>query len=333
MGNGDSIIDDPPPVKISEIYDEYKNCKVYDEKPKDKEDKKEDKKNKEIDYIKELKELPELIEIKDYEVNTRQLLGEGRMAIIVKGKNKTTNKEIAVKILNNKYYDDNKFIYPPQELTILDGIQHPNIVSIFEGIAEESLSYLFCEIIYGEELFDYLKRVNRVSENEAKYYTQQLVAALDFLHRNGICHRDLKAENILMINPDEKENGKGKLLKLIDFDLAAKFNEKSMLIDHCGSQDYAAPEIWERIPYIGSEVDIWSLGVIIYLMITSYLPFTNRKSVINFKWDWPPLSISPKPSTNLDRLIRMIFVPRKLRSNMETIMASQWLNEELENKT
>ena len=132
---------------------------------------------------------------------------------------------------------------------------------------------LVLEYVSGGELFDYVNdHFENSTEEESKYIFLQLVKILEYLHENGIVHRDLKLENILIVSSDQSPNGS--IIKLTDFGLA-KFIDKSSptLTTRCGSEEYAAPELISGKPYDGRKTDIWSLGVILYTLLVGYLPF------------------------------------------------------------
>ena len=127
------------------------------------------------------------------------------------------------------------------------------------------------EWISGGELFDYVIKTKKLMHSEATLFFQQLLSAIEYLHSIGIAHRDIKPDNILI---DSHRN-----VKLIDFDLAAVYQPKQLLKTACGSPYYTAPEVLAGKKYVGYKSDLWSLGVVMYIMIEGKMPFNEKNQV------------------------------------------------------
>lgn len=162
---------------------------------------------------------------------------------------------VAIKVM----YDQNA----NREVKSLSKLCHPNITELYEFIEMAELKAIVMEFVDGEELYSKLER-GHLNEQEAKYLFYQLCVAIDYCHKNGIVHRDVKLENILVTKDNQ--------VKLCDFGLAAEISE-DLLDEYCGSVCYTAPEILKFQPYDGRKSDVWSLGVVLYSMLTGYLPF------------------------------------------------------------
>lgn len=184
-------------------------------------------------------------------------------------------------------------------------LHHPHVIQMYEVIATESHIWIVTELCCGGELFDYLVEKGRLSEDETKIIFGQLCLAVSYLHEKGIVHRDLKLENVLL---DEKCR-----IKLGDFGFTREFEKGSLMETFCGTTGYAAPEMLQGKKYQGpgmssldalyfehnsqhqtySEVDVWSLGVILYTLLTGTLPFDDddetemRNKVINGSYEDP----------------------------------------------
>uniref|UniRef100_A0A8C1UAE8 non-specific serine/threonine protein kinase n=1 Tax=Cyprinus carpio TaxID=7962 RepID=A0A8C1UAE8_CYPCA len=207
-----------------------------------------------------------------------------------------------------------------REVRIMKGLNHPNIVQLFEVIETEKTLYLVMEYASGGEVFDYLVSHGRMKEKDARAKFRQIVSAVHYCHQKNIVHRDLKAENLLL---DADSN-----IKIADFGFSNEFTLGSKLDTFCGSPPYAAPELFQGKKYDGPEVDIWSLGVILYTLVSGSLPFDGqnlkelRERVLRGKYRVPFYM-----STDCESILRRFLVlnPTK-RCTLEQIMKDKWMN-------
>uniref|UniRef100_A0AAR2M4M9 non-specific serine/threonine protein kinase n=1 Tax=Pygocentrus nattereri TaxID=42514 RepID=A0AAR2M4M9_PYGNA len=207
-----------------------------------------------------------------------------------------------------------------REVRIMKGLNHPNIVQLFEVIETEKTLYLIMEYASGGEVFDYLVAHGRMKEKEARAKFRQIVSAVHYCHQKNIVHRDLKAENLLL---DSESN-----IKIADFGFSNEFTLGNKLDTFCGSPPYAAPELFQGKKYDGPEVDIWSLGVILYTLVSGSLPFDGqnlkelRERVLRGKYRVPFYM-----STDCESILRRFLVlnPTK-RCSLEQIMKDKWMN-------
>uniref|UniRef100_A0A8C7TW00 non-specific serine/threonine protein kinase n=1 Tax=Oncorhynchus mykiss TaxID=8022 RepID=A0A8C7TW00_ONCMY len=207
-----------------------------------------------------------------------------------------------------------------REVRIMKGLNHPNIVQLFEVIETENTLYLIMEYASGGEVFDYLVSHGRMKEKEARAKFRQIVSAVHYCHLKNIVHRDLKAENLLL---DADSN-----IKIADFGFSNEFTMGNKLDTFCGSPPYAAPELFQGKKYDGPEVDIWSLGVILYTLVSGSLPFDGqnlkelRERVLRGKYRVPFYM-----STDCEGILRRFLVlnPTK-RCTLEQIMNDKWIN-------
>ncbi|XP_010211236.1 PREDICTED: MAP/microtubule affinity-regulating kinase 3 isoform X4 [Tinamus guttatus] len=199
-------------------------------------------------------------------------------------------------------------------------LNHPNIVKLFEVIETEKTLYLIMEYASGGEVFDYLVAHGRMKEKEARSKFRQIVSAVQYCHQKRIVHRDLKAENLLL---DADMN-----IKIADFGFSNEFTVGNKLDTFCGSPPYAAPELFQGKKYDGPEVDVWSLGVILYTLVSGSLPFDGqnlkelRERVLRGKYRIPFYM-----STDCENLLKRFLVlnPTK-RGTLEQIMKDRWIN-------
>ncbi|KAI8915845.1 kinase-like domain-containing protein [Gorgonomyces haynaldii] len=155
-----------------------------------------------------------------------------------------------------------------REVTIMKLINHPHVLSLYDVYETEKNLFLVLEHVEGGELFDYLVKKGRLTEQEAVGFFQQIILGVDYCHSHLICHRDLKPENLLL---DRNRN-----VKIADFGMASLQVPSTMLETSCGSPHYASPEIIKGIPYDGPAADVWSCGVILYALVTGNLPFDDE---------------------------------------------------------
>uniref|UniRef100_A0A665UMF9 non-specific serine/threonine protein kinase n=1 Tax=Echeneis naucrates TaxID=173247 RepID=A0A665UMF9_ECHNA len=207
-----------------------------------------------------------------------------------------------------------------REVRIMKMLNHPNIVKLFEVIETEKTLYLVMEYASGGEVFDYLVAHGRMKEKEARAKFRQIVSAVQYCHQKCIVHRDLKAENLLL---DADMN-----IKIADFGFSNEFTLGNKLDTFCGSPPYAAPELFQGKKYDGPEVDVWSLGVILYTLVSGSLPFDGqnlkelRERVLRGKYRIPFYM-----STDCENLLKkfLILNPSK-RGSLEQIMRDRWMN-------
>ncbi|NWR36968.1 MELK kinase, partial [Tachuris rubrigastra] len=187
-------------------------------------------------------------------------VGTGGFAKVKLARHRLTGEKVAIKIMDKLALQDD---LPRVKLEIdaMKDLSHQHICQLYHVIETPKKIFMVLEYCPGGELFDYIISKDRLSEEEARVFFRQIVSAIAYVHSRGYAHRDLKPENLLI---DEEHN-----LKLIDFGLCAK--PKGGLDYHlntcCGSPAYAAPELIQGKAYIGSEADIWSMGVLLYALL------------------------------------------------------------------
>uniref|UniRef100_A0A8B9V181 Maternal embryonic leucine zipper kinase n=1 Tax=Anas zonorhyncha TaxID=75864 RepID=A0A8B9V181_9AVES len=204
--------------------------------------------------------------LKYYEL--RETIGTGGFAKVKLGRHLLTGEKVAIKIMDKLALGDD-LPRVKTEIDAMKNLSHQHICRLYHVIETSKKIFMVLEYCPGGELFDYIISKDRLSEEEARVFFRQIVSAIAYVHSKGYAHRDLKPENLLI---DEEHN-----LKLIDFGLCAK--PKGGLDYHlntcCGSPAYAAPELIQGKAYIGSEADIWSMGVLLYALLCGFLPFDD----------------------------------------------------------
>lgn len=201
-----------------------------------------------------------------YEVG--RLLGQGTFAKVYYARSLQTSQSVAIKVIDkDKVMRVGLMDQIKREISVMRLVRHPNILQLYEVMATKTKIYFVLEYAKGGELFDKVAK-GKLKEEVARKYFQQLISAVDFCHSRGVYHRDLKPENLLL---DENED-----LKVSDFGLSALAESKrqdGLLHTTCGTPAYVAPEVVNRKGYDGAKADIWSCGVILFVLLAGYLPF------------------------------------------------------------
>ncbi|CCG81440.1 SNF1-like protein kinase ssp2 [Taphrina deformans PYCC 5710] len=195
-------------------------------------------------------------------------LGEGSFGKVKLAEHLVTKQRVALKIVSRKMMQNNDMAFRVErEIQYLKLLRHPHIIKLYEVITTPTDIIMSIEYA-GNELFDYIVKTGKMGEEEARRFFQQIICAVEYCHRHKIVHRDLKPENLLL---DDKFN-----VKIADFGLSNLMTDGNFLKTSCGSPNYAAPEVISGKLYAGPEVDVWSCGVILYVMLCGRLPFDDE---------------------------------------------------------
>ena len=205
-------------------------------------------------------------------------LGQGTFGKVKLGVYIPNNEKVAIKILEkNRITEKDDEIRVKREFDMLAQFSHPNVILVAEIFESEESYYSVMEFCEGGELFNYIVKKSRLSEEESSFFFYQLINGLEYIHSLGIVHRDLKPENLLLTSDH--------ILKIIDFGLSNYFKsgQTELLSTPCGSPCYASPEMVAGKKYDGCKIDIWSCGIILYAMLCGYLPFEDPDNEVLFK--------------------------------------------------
>ena len=229
----------------------------------------------------ENEDMKELETSKEYKIGNymvKYTLGQGTFGKVKLGVYLPNDEKVAIKILEkNRIVEKDDEIRVKREFYMLSQFNHPNVIVVAEIFESEDSFYSVMEYCEGGELFNYIVKKTRLSEEESAYFFFQLINGLEYIHSLGIVHRDLKPENLLLTSDH--------ILKIIDFGLSNYFkeNQEPLLSTPCGSPCYASPEMVAGKKYNGFKIDIWSCGIILYAMLCGYLPFEDPDNEILFK--------------------------------------------------
>ncbi|XP_032682822.1 serine/threonine-protein kinase SIK3-like isoform X2 [Odontomachus brunneus] len=259
-----------------------------------------------------------LIRVGYYELE--KTIGKGNFAVVKMATHVVTKSKVAIKIIDKTKLNEENLAKIFREVHIMKRLRHPHIIRLYQVMETEKMIYLVTEYAPGGEIFDHLVRNGRMPEPEARRIFHQIVLAVRYLHQQRVVHRDLKAENLLL---DADNN-----IKLADFGFSNEYTPGVPLSTWCGSPPYAAPEIFEGKHYDGPRADVWSLGVVLYVLVCGALPFDGptmqllRSVVISGKFRIPFFM-----SADCEKLIRhMLVVEPERRLSISQILGHSWMN-------
>lgn len=249
-------------------------------------------------------------------------IGKGNFAVVKLARHRITKTEVAIKIIDKSQLDAVNLEKVYREVDIMKQLDHPHIIKLYQVMETKNMIYIVSEYASQGEIFDYIARHGRMTEGAARRKFWQILSAVEYCHNRRVVHRDLKAENLLM---DANMN-----IKIADFGFSNYYTPGEQLATWCGSPPYAAPEVFEGKKYTGPEIDIWSLGVVLYVLVCGALPFdgstlhTLRDRVLSGRFRIPYFM-----SSDCESLIRKMLVldPSK-RYSVDQIKRHRWMVEE-----
>ncbi|XP_054881494.1 NUAK family SNF1-like kinase 2 [Poeciliopsis prolifica] len=246
-------------------------------------------------------------------------LGKGTYGKVKKAKERS-GRLVAVKsIRKEKIKDEQDLVHIRREIEIMSSLCHPHIITIYEVFENKDKIVIVMEYASQGDLYDYICDKKNLSEHEARHFFRQIVSAVHYCHQNGIVHRDLKLENILL-------DGNGNV-KIADFGLSNLYHRDEYLQTFCGSPLYASPEIVNGRPYRGPEVDTWSLGVLLYTLVHGTMPFDGLNHKILVQQISTGNYRKPSKPSDACGLIRwMLMVNPERRATIEEVAGHWWLN-------
>ena len=251
-----------------------------------------------------------------------RLLGTGTFAKVYHARNVETGKSVAMKVVGKeKVIKVGMMEQIKREISVMKMMKHPHIVALHEVMASKSKIYIAMELVRGGELFNKIATRGRMREDLARLYFHQLISAVDFCHSRGVYHRDLKPENLLL-----DHNGN---LKVSDFGLSTfseHLRQDGLLHTTCGTPAYVSPEVLARKGYDGAKADIWSCGVILFVLLAGCLPFQDDNLVAMYKKIYRgDFKCPPWFSGDARRLITKLLDPNpNSRITISKIMESPW---------
>ncbi|XP_037077285.1 calcium/calmodulin-dependent protein kinase type 1-like isoform X2 [Pollicipes pollicipes] len=255
----------------------------------------------------------------------KEVLGTGAFSQVkVAEKRSDPGKLYAIKIIDKKALKGKEDSLE-NEVKVLRRLRHPNIVNLLETYEDKHKVYLVMEIVTGGELFDRIVEKGSYTEKDASNLIRQVLAAVDFMHEQGVVHRDLKPENLLYFSQDEDSK-----IMISDFGLS-KMEDSGIMATACGTPGYVAPEVLAQKPY-GKAVDVWSIGVIAYILLCGYPPFYDENDANlfaqilkgEFEFDspyWDDISDSAK-----DFIRQLMCVDAEKRFTCKEALQHPWIS-------
>ncbi|KAL9252471.1 CBL-interacting protein kinase 32-like protein [Drosera capensis] len=253
-------------------------------------------------------------------------IGEGTFAKVKFARNSETGEPVAIKIMDKEKVLKHKMAEQiKREVATMKRIKHPNVVRLYEVMGSKTKIFIVLEYVTGGELFDKIALNGRMREDEARKYFQQLINAVDYCHSRGVYHRDLKPENLLL---DATGN-----LKVSDFGLSAlsqQVRDDGLLHTSCGTPNYVAPEVLNDRGYDGTTADLWSCGVILFVLLAGYLPFDESNLVSLYKKiSAAEFTCPPWWSFGVRRLLTRILDPNPMtRITIAEILEDEWFKKD-----
>ena len=276
-----------------------------------------------------------------------ETVGAGSMGKVKLAKHHQTNEVCAIKIVNRAtkaFLHKEQSMPPPKndqeilerqkklekeisrdkrtirEASLGQVLYHPHICRLFEMCTMSNHFYMLFEYVSGGQLLDYIIQHGSLREHHARKFARGIASALKYLHANNIVHRDLKIENIMISTSGE--------IKIIDFGLSNVYDNRKLLHTFCGSLYFAAPELLKAMPYIGPEVDIWSFGVVLYVLVCGKVPFDDENSsVLHEKIKQGKVEYPNHLSIEIISLLsKMLVVDPQRRAKLKQVIEHPWMN-------
>jgi len=260
---------------------------------------------------------------KQYEFKSE--LGRGAFSIVYLAVHKATNNHFAVKVINKKDLGKDYEKNLKMEVDILKKVNHPNIIALKELFDTPDKLYLIMELVTGGELFDKIVEKGSYTEDEASTLVRKIVSAVDYLHNLGIVHRDLKPENLLLKRADNDLE-----IAIADFGLSKIVGQQMMMQTACGTPSYVAPEVLNASGY-GKEVDMWSIGVITYILLCGFPPFYGDtvpeifEQIMEANFDYPEEYWGSVTKEAKDFINKLLVVDSDKRMSAVDALRHPWL--------
>ena len=262
-------------------------------------------------------------------------LGEGIFGSVKLGVEKKTKERVAIKIIKKKKAKPSDIELVRTEIDIMKLCHHPNVVHLLDHFENAEYIFIVMEYIRGGRLTDYMKEKKfHFSEKRAAEIIYEIAIGVKYLHKYGIIHRDLKPDNIMLTESNDKGH-----IKIMDFGLSKILGKKEKTSDGFGTLTFVSPEVLIRKPY-NKEIDIWSIGVILYLILSGDLPFDDEeddeqkiaKSIVFNEVEFPSKKFGNKSKEVIELIKRCLTKEPKDRIKIDEIIKSDWIQSHIGQK-
>lgn len=270
------------------------------------------------------------IEIEESYTITEEL-GRGAFSIVKKGKNKKTDQFVAIKIIEKKFVEKQDLMLLAREIEIMKRVNHPNVLKLYEVFENDDTISLVMELVTGGELFYKIVEKGNYSEKEAAAIVKQMMQGVEYLHGEGICHRDLKPENLLCSGEEDQGYVPFRVV-IADFGLSKAFNSGEALETSCGTPDYVAPEVITAEGQYDKSVDMWSCGVITYVLLCGFSPFLSSTQhglfdkIVKCEYDFPDPEWTNISESAKDFIRHLLIKEPNERYTATQSLKHAWLN-------
>jgi len=260
-------------------------------------------------------------------------IGRGAFSTVKRARHRKTGVDYAIKFIEKKYVDKQDLMLLGREIEIMKKVDHANVLKLQEVYETEDVIALVMELVSGGELFYKIVEKGNYSEKDAAKIVRQMCRGVEYLHGEGIAHRDLKPENLLC-STDTREEYKPFRVVIADFGLSKAFDGGDPLTTSCGTPDYVAPEVITAEGTYDKSVDMWSCGVIAYVLLCGFSPFLSSnqtglfEKIMKAEYDFPDPEWTHISEQAKDFIKKLLVKDRKIRYTASQCLAHPWLNGE-----
>jgi len=259
-------------------------------------------------------------------------IGRGAFSVVKKAKVKKTGQEFAIKFIEKKFVDKQDLVLLGREIDIMKQVTHANVLRLEEVYETDELIALVMELVVGGELFYKIVEKGNYSEKDAANIVRQMTKGVEYLHSKGIAHRDLKPENLLCASENDKDPQYQPFRVVIaDFGLSKVFDKGEQLETSCGTPDYVAPEVITAEGSYDKSVDMWSCGVITYVLLCGFSPFLSStqtglfEKIIKCEYDFPDPEWTHISENAKDFIRHLLVKDPKTRFTATECLEHEWL--------
>ena len=249
-------------------------------------------------------------------------IGHGSFSIVILVTRISDGKEFACKVLSQSFLIENKIVESfKREVEVYQKLDHPNIVKLFEILSDDKLIYMIMEYCSKGNLYNYIAKKGGLPEHTSRHLFKQLISSIKYIHNLSIVHRDLKPENIMLDSSNT--------IKLADFGFCREIPVNILMTTKCGSPVYTAPEIISTQKYDGKMADMWSLGVILFVLLTGKIPWDAiNETQLFFQIQTAHFHIPETISTSASNLISDLMQPQPdMRLSSDLAINHPWLDD------